>query len=626
MARPEKLRVDIEANDRASAHIDRVADKADALDKKDPKVTVDADTASAKEKLNELFDILDDSDLPIDGMGSKLKQLASPGGAIAAIGAGLLLATQHAAGVAIEAENLATLTGDSVEQASRLNAVWKQGGADSKDLQDVLLQMNDVLTNNAELADTLGVNLDDGASLGERFTQVSQALDKIPDAAKRSQLAAQLFGEEGVRQYNEMRNAVGELSTAMNDVPSGSVIDEDDVEKARQMQEQMAEVSAEFQAFAASIGTVVLPALGALFEGFNGLFSGAESVGQSIRGWFDGGEAERNREFASSIEAAESAFSKFDTTLLDGVTNAQDAKAIAEEFATALGEEADQLHATNLVMAEWGQRTKEAEEAQDAAKKAAIAHSEAQRDQARAADNTATVLAENNAELEKLRGFAERAAEYVAGLGTEWDQFKAKLDDKQAMIDLQTKFGELGTKAQEAIDAGSAATLEQQTALINLQTEVGNYLVKVGNVPADVATKIVANIENTGVEHIQNLLKSWGTGVTLPIKPVVINTSANSRIRIDESGNVRNSHTGTRIGPGEQREILAGESFVPDVPGRIESREDTRRALGGHRHPTTPQAPMISIGELHVGSRQDRDAMMDALNDVVWRAQFMTGR
>lgn len=393
MARNQKLQVDIEANDRASGKIDKVADKSDRLDKSDPKIDIEAnDKASAT--LDDLASKLDDLGLPVGNLASKLGGKGGVAAGVVAIGAGLIVAAQNAAEVAFEAENLATLTGDSVEEASRLNAVWKQSGADSKDLQDVLLQMNGVLATNADLAATLGVNLNDGATVGQRFEQVAQALDRIPDAAKRSQIASQIFGEEGVRQYNAMRNSVDDLSSALADVPEGSVITDEEVADARKMQEQMRELTAEFESFATALGSVVVPVVGTTLTAFNDLFTGAEDVGRSIRGWFDGGEAQRNREFAGSVDAAADAARRFDTSLLDGATTYEEARKVADEYAATLDDGTDKLHAANLIVVEWNKSQQAATEAAAEAEAQSRLNTEAMRDQAKAANKTATTLGE----------------------------------------------------------------------------------------------------------------------------------------------------------------------------------------------------------------------------------------
>src|SRR5690554_2055666 len=111
--RNQKLRVDIEATDKASAKIEEVDRKQRKLDGEKATVSVDADTSDAQAGLDALEQRLQAMGLPSGPLG----QLASPGGAVAALGAGLILAADHASNLALEAGNLASLTGDSAEEA-----------------------------------------------------------------------------------------------------------------------------------------------------------------------------------------------------------------------------------------------------------------------------------------------------------------------------------------------------------------------------------------------------------------------------------------------------------------------------------------------------------------------------
>lgn len=289
----KRLNVDLTANDRASSKIDKVADAADSLDKMSPEVDVSADISRAQSALDGLRTQISEFDGPVGDVGQMFDKLASPQGAIAGIAGGLLLAGNHAANLAVEADNLASLTGDSVENASRLNNVWKQSGADAKDLQDVLLQMGGVLTTNTQLTEKLGVDLSDGRTLGERFAQVVELVaNKFDDAAERSVVMSQLFGEEGVRQVNTVIAQVGNLGDAIDAVPTAAVVDEDDVAQAREYKAQLAQFKVEMSALATTIGEQVLPlmtsmaelavtitdTLGKLDKGFNTNFFTGEEI------------------------------------------------------------------------------------------------------------------------------------------------------------------------------------------------------------------------------------------------------------------------------------------------------------------------------------------------------------
>lgn len=217
---------------------------------------------------------LDDANEGAGGFGGILDSIPGPAGDIAAaftgpagivagVGAAGLAAfelAQGAADAATSAQELANITGDSVEDASRLNAVWAQTGADAKDLQDVLLQMEGVLADDAELASELGINLNDGATSGERFQQVVDILNNIPDATRRGVIGSRLFGEEGVRQVNRLNTVVGDLDTALANVPDIAVIDDDEVDQALEFQRTWGEIQTIINGLVMEIGQGLIPA------------------------------------------------------------------------------------------------------------------------------------------------------------------------------------------------------------------------------------------------------------------------------------------------------------------------------------------------------------------------------
>jgi hypothetical protein len=255
-----KLNVDLTATDHASGKLDKVEAKADALESDPVNVEVDADTAGFSAGIDGLAGKLGDLDGPIGDIGGNLGKLASPGGAVAALVGGFLAAGDAAADTAIEADNLSKLTGDSVEEASKLNTVWKQGGFEVTDLQDVLLQMQGVLSDDADLAASLGVNLNDGKGIGERFVEVvGKVGDQFDDAGERAVVMSKLFGEEGVRQVNSVVASVGDLGAAIDDQPA--LVSPEDVERAREYKRTVAQLQAQFQEFVLFIGQKVLPVL-----------------------------------------------------------------------------------------------------------------------------------------------------------------------------------------------------------------------------------------------------------------------------------------------------------------------------------------------------------------------------
>lgn len=492
----EKLEVQVttQGADRAARELDQVAKKADEVDGK--KVGLD------------------------------LSGLVGAGGGLAALGAGMGLLANNTADAAIEADNLARLTGDSVEQASRLNAVWKQGGAESKDLQDVLLQMNGVLATNADLAAELGVNLEDGATVGQRFEQVAAALDKIPDAAKRSQIASQVFGEEGVRQYNALRGAVGDLSEALEDVPSGSVFTDEDVEQARKMKAEFAELRAEAEGLAAEVGSRLLPVVNGLIDGFKNVLNEAGSAGESLRSFLTGGGIVSGSEQLRAVEASIQAAKDYDQTLLDGLST-------FEQVHAAVLEHTGDLTTANVVATEWANANREAE--------AAVSeHLEALRigptffdqfaDAFQTAVDTFKTAAEDipraleralSAAEERTEEFQTRVADAIQAVFdrvAEADQkVRDRLELEGLLDDIKEQFGEVNEAADKVAEDGEEGARRHREALRTLRTMLLDLVQDVDHLSANDKIRFTTEIERGSVDDLFRLLGELQQGVTVPV-------------------------------------------------------------------------------------------------------------
>lgn len=256
----DEIAIRITAKGDAERKLDAIQSEIRDLDGASPKIRPEVDGS----ELDAFIDKLEE----VTGFGG-LGRLRGAGGAAglgAAIAGGFVLAGDAAADAAIDIDNVAKLTGDSVEFASRLAGVMGRAGVETKDLQDILLQMGGVLQDDAELAERLGINLDDGRTLGERFVQVVELLgDRFTDTSERSLVASRLFGEEGVRQVNAVTAAYEDLGQAVDEY-NGKIFTQEDAEKAREYKRALAEVRSEFELIALEIGGQAVPALGEFLQ------------------------------------------------------------------------------------------------------------------------------------------------------------------------------------------------------------------------------------------------------------------------------------------------------------------------------------------------------------------------
>ncbi len=519
----QQIDVMIVARDNAKEKLDRVQSELNALDGDTARVEVVADTSA----LDDLQSKLEGIDGPIGDIGAKLSKLASPGGAVTALGTGLLLAGDYAADIAVEADNLARLTGDSVEEASRLNAVWKSSGADSKDLQDVMLQMGGVLSTNADLAKKLGINLKDGKTLGERFVEVIGAAEtKIDDAGERAVILGQVFGEEGVRQVNAMVGAVGDIGAAIEDLPEGTTITEEDVKKAREFKAQVTEVKLEFMAMAAEIGGGVIPGVIELL-GYAREIGGILGSGLGTKDWDPEADkaaeaaAERLGKLSEMYGEAAWAARDFKGATDDSVPPVKDATIAAREYEDAV--------ASQAVVSEISTESTRL-------------RSEAERDVADASAEAAEAAEELTDQIDELysanlrlvggdiavREAQRQATEAMEAYTKAVDEGKLSTGEMSALQD-QTAESLLGAaraasenEIATARAAGVTVTAADETAIMRqklvdlaaflepgspLRAQIEGYVGDLDAIPSDVDTAIAAQVDQASLDEAERLLE-----------------------------------------------------------------------------------------------------------------------
>ena len=359
--RDTNLNINVTATDRATPALERIEKKIDGLESDEARIVVTAETdrlerqlSNAKSKLDGLtgdeatvqarligrleadleaaqtlfrqldgktgtvrLNAVDKASDDIDKVGDKLRQLdgdtatvrvdaggsgsLGAGAAVGAAGlaAGLGLAAQNAADTAIQVQAIANRTGASLEDVSRLVAVFKDNGVEASDLADILYNVNGVLRDNPELAEQLGVKIDGSTDMVENFLTAVEGLETgFDDVGAAGVAASQLLGEEGVRQVDYVIASVGDLRTEVENVGSARVYTAEDVEAGRQVNTQLAETKGHIEEIAIALLPIINAGLGGL----------AEFVTKSIEDPFGWGSAVNTALLANPITAPTAAF------------------------------------------------------------------------------------------------------------------------------------------------------------------------------------------------------------------------------------------------------------------------------------------------------------------------------
>jgi uncharacterized FlaG/YvyC family protein len=539
MARDAELRAHITAKDDASKVIDKVADKADKLDGETATVKVEAPG------LDDLTGKLADMPGTLGEVGGLLQGLGSAGG-IGAAAAAMGALANHAADMAISAKTTATLTGDTVEDASRLQAVWGQSGADVNDLNDVMLQMNGVLAQQPDLAKQLGVNLNDGKTIGQRFVEVVDALQHSTlSAADKAQLMSSAFGEEGVRQVAKLTTVIdGPLSDAVAGVSDMQVISNDDVDRAQEMKKATAEFSAEMSAAGAEIGRTVMPAITDLVEALN-----TEVGGKSVIGLLAGAVGNPGSGlaiFTKGVDLAKS-FNK------EVITGTADWEAINSKAGDTAARTARSTEDQEKAVKAAADANKAAVKEQDALADALEATAKALQEQADALNDqvdAATSAADQQlAVSDSLVAFADALKDSEASTN---DQRDAAISLAKATVDLKDKQAEAAgvtLTATQRVDNQNSALLDTAaTAKGPARSAILDYIGSVNQIPPEKVTEIQAAIDAGDLDTARRLLDE----ASAPRKAAV-NADANTaaaNAELDQAARTRQSTIIANVGKG----------------------------------------------------------------------------
>lgn len=268
--------VDVRADDNSARELDRITQDVRDLDGRRAEVTVDVDD-NASRKLDAIQSKLRDMD---GSSGSSLG--AGIGGAVGgALGASAIIDQLTAGGdLAIQTQQVANMTGASLENASRLVTVWRNAGLDVADLLDLLANLNSVVRDTPEIAEQL--KLDTSLDLVSLFVSAIGALKtEVDDVGERGVLAGKLFGEEGQRQVGEVEVRIGDLQTAMDEVGRTQLINPADVERAQQLNTEVAELKGHVQEIQLMLLETV-PLLNTVLGGIASFYNGAFNAGRAV--------------------------------------------------------------------------------------------------------------------------------------------------------------------------------------------------------------------------------------------------------------------------------------------------------------------------------------------------------
>ena len=403
---------------------------------------------------------------------------------------------------------LASLTGSSVEDASRLQQVWRSTGLDMADLMDIVAQVNSTLAASPELAEELNVTM--GRTPLETFLNVQQAISGIGDSTQRLTVASQIYGEEGVRQMQLVETAVGDVSNAMADVETP--LTEDDIRRAQDYDRKMRELNSTMRSLGQTVGRFVIPIVEEAADTLERLADPPpDQPGES---WWD-------FLFHNYVDNAEAA-----TEAAEDTTDAQ------RDFGTAVQE-------SNDLLADQRQAIMDVLDAQLAVGDSMFAYEDAMARVAEATGETAAAQVAYN-EAMGTRDPADDAAA-VAGLDrairSERDAILEAAGAAVTLAEEQDEANGITFTASRRTQALNEALITQaQNASPEAKAEIARYISTVYGIPLSRATEILANADaDQAVRDLNNAANPGGRGRDADINVRVHTAEALAELRMLQS-------------------------------------------------------------------------------------------
>jgi methyl-accepting chemotaxis protein len=587
------------------------------------KLIVDLVTGGTTSSLKQLRTDLDNTDgsfnkLKVAGAGAfdMIKQNAVMFGAAAATAvAGFTIkAVGDFQEVALGAGELRDALGVTAEEASKLQELAGDLGVGTDTLASALGRMNKTAGESPEKFDEIGAsikrNADGTMDVSATFLAVSEAIDKIPDAGKRAEAGARIFGRgwQGISEII-MQGADG-IRESLDSIETSKIMS-DDIARARKFRDTMDELKGVFESVAITVGEAVVPIVTDVATGVIKVKDALEDLKNAIPG--GGG-------FWDWLDTTGSEFWRIGPEKVVELKNQiEDLGEKSVTASVALGD----LHSTLFITGGEFEHT------------AGVSQALIEK----LADMDLTVRG-TRGELEDTKTAAELFADSLDRIDREYAEMAGTINRDKSLFDLENQFGEVMTAGVEAFAANEAGaedaaakTREHKGAVLDLKGQIVAYADELGNIPPNVVSDILAQVDrgqlDAAMQSVRNLDGSTAT-IYLSADASRFNatvTNALGRAVIPIRGVNAAEAGGTSYGPGGA--ILVGEEGpeIVELPAghRTIPANETARILnasgGGSGTPVGGTTNYITI---HTGA--DPRAVVRAIKDYErdngkgWRA------
>ena len=359
--------------------------------------------------------------------------------------------------LALEVDKFSNATGLAAEESSKWIEVAGDIGVESGTLLTAFNRMNKAIGDNSKAFGELGVEIvrtSSGATdVNATFLNTVEALRKIQDPAKRAQLATQILGKSWTELSELVEMGAGSLKSALDDVSGAKVIDEAEIQKAKDLRAAQDALGDAFDEFVLMVGTELIPVLtkasGAAADLVGLLGKLAEGIAESTEnsdGFFDSVV-----ELLNPFDAWQDALDHTDSALDDVDGAIQD---VTDE--------------QRLLNDAWRDGYR------------------AMIDARTATEDLTTALTDVDDALAVLKG---------------------NIDERQAWRNLQDELDRVRDAAVKAFtEATPEALRDSEAALDRARLKVAGYIAEIDTIPPDRKTDFIARLDQANLDEVERIL------------------------------------------------------------------------------------------------------------------------
>lgn len=188
--------------------------------------------------------------------------------------------------LALEVDKFSNVTAIAAEESSRWIEVAGDLGIEASAVEGAINKMNKSLSSSRDEYDKLGIEIartkDGTIDANETFIRTVDAIGKIKDPAARAAAATKLLGKSWTEVSELVEMGAGSLRSALESVSGAKLIDEAEIQRAKDFRAAQDALKDAFESVAIAVGQELVPMITDLLESLAPL---AEKAGWLSRAW-----------------------------------------------------------------------------------------------------------------------------------------------------------------------------------------------------------------------------------------------------------------------------------------------------------------------------------------------------